>query len=117
MSRKWTAVEITVMVSEYNRTPLSELAKKLGRTEGAIKAKAVGYGIGMPSVEFDCAHCGRHIVTKTIKKNGRPDMRRRFCCTECEKKYWRHPPEDRQSSRQNFRSIRECEAWEKFTNG
>lgn len=116
MSRKWTAEEIAIMVSEYNRIPLAELARKLGRTEGAVKAKSVGYRIGLPPVEFDCANCGRHVVTEILKKNGRPDMRRRFCCAECEKKYWRHPPQDRESSRQNFSSIRQYASWEKRTN-
>ena len=35
--------------------------------------------------EFDCAHCGKHIVTAPYH-----DRRSRFCSRACEKKYWRH---------------------------
>lgn len=44
------------------------------------------------SITFRCANpsCGRVVVTET----DRPDMRTRFCCAQCEKKYWRHPPHD-----------------------
>ena len=44
------------------------------------------------SITFTCAyrHCGRTVVTET----DRLDRRTRFCSRECEKKYWRHPPQD-----------------------
>lgn len=44
------------------------------------------------SITFTCANpnCGRTVVTETE----RLDKRTRFCCKECEKKYWRHPPHE-----------------------
>ena len=116
MSRKWTEAEIEILKEKYHRIPLSDLARMLRRTEGAIKARVVGYKIGMPEIKFNCAYCGRYVVAGGIHSNGRPDMRKRFCCAECEKKYWRHPPHDRESSRQNFSSIRQYASWEKMTN-
>ena len=73
-------------------------------------------GKAYPVIEFDCAHCGHHVVTEGLHDNGRPDKRTRFCSKECEKKYWRHPPFDHESSRQNFRSIQEYASWERRTN-
>lgn len=43
-----------------------------------------------PSITFNCAKCGRTVVTE----GGTKDKRSRFCCAECEKKYWRHPPNE-----------------------
>lgn len=64
-----------------------------------------------PSIEFTCAKCGRTVVTEAGK-----DRWTRFCSPECEKKYWRHPPHERESSRQNFRNIREYISYERRTN-
>lgn len=64
-----------------------------------------------PSITFNCAHCGHTVVTDGIK-----DKRTRFCCQECERKYWRHPPYERESNRQNFHSLSEYASWERRTN-
>ena len=64
-----------------------------------------------PSITFVCAKCGKTVVTE-----GGRDKRTRFCSRECEKKYWRHPPHDRESCRQNFHSLQEYESWERITN-
>ena len=39
--------------------------------------------------EFDCGHCGKHVVTAPFN-----DKRSRFCSKKCEKRYWRHPPKN-----------------------
>lgn len=43
-----------------------------------------------PSITFECSKCGRQVTTDGIK-----DHRTRFCSQECEKRYWRHPPYER----------------------
>lgn len=65
-----------------------------------------------PSITFSCAKCGRTVVTDGIK-----DKRSRFCCVECEKKYWKHPPWERESNRTNFKSLKDYERYEKWSNG
>ena len=64
-----------------------------------------------PSISFNCAKCGRLVVT-----DGKRDMRTRFCSQSCEKNYWRHPPHEHEASRQNFHSLQEYESWERRTN-
>ena len=64
------------------------------------------------SITFNCAKCGKAVVTE----EGTKDMRTRFCSETCEKKYWRHPPHDCVSSRTNFHSLREYISWENRTN-
>ncbi len=66
-----------------------------------------------PSVTFECAECGRTVVTE----GGSKDMRSRFCCRSCERKFWRHPHWDNPSTRINFRSMEEYASWERRTNG
>lgn len=39
-----------------------------------------------PVLTFICAYCGDMVTTK-----GGEDMRTRFCCETCERKYWKHP--------------------------
>ena len=70
------------------------------------------HGVTLVSVTFRCAQCGRKVVTEPERR----DMRTRFCCAECERKYWKHPPHEQNGYRQNFRSLREMEAWERKTN-
>ena len=64
------------------------------------------------SVTFECSMCGRTVVTDPERK----DKRTRFCSHECEKKYWRHPPYEHETSRQNFRSVEEYGRYEQRTN-
>ena len=64
------------------------------------------------SVTFQCAKCGKTVVTDPESR----DRRSRFCSAECEKRYWRHPPHEHESARQNFRSVREYAAYERRTN-
>lgn len=64
-----------------------------------------------PSITFNCAHCGRTVVTEAGK-----DRRTRFCSQSCEKKYWRHPLHERESSHQNFHSIAEYISYERRSN-
>ena len=66
-----------------------------------------------PPVEFTCAQCGRTVVTE----GGCGDKRTRFCCRECEKKYWRHPPHENEPSRINFSSLEAYIRHEKGTDG
>lgn len=47
-----------------------------------------------PSVAFYCAKCGKAVVT-----DGKRDKRTRFCCQECERRYWRHPPTEHSALR------------------
>ncbi len=65
-----------------------------------------------PPVTFTCSQCGREVTTE----GGTGDKRTRFCSAVCEKKYWRHPPHDRPSTRTNFRSAAEYVSWERRTN-
>lgn len=64
-----------------------------------------------PSIEFSCAKCGRAVKTEAGK-----DRRTRFCSQECERRFWRHPPHERESSRQNFHSLAEYFSYERRTN-
>lgn len=66
---------------------------------------------GYPSITFVCAKCG-----KTVTTEGGKDRRSRFCCRECEKKFWKHPPHDNPSTRTNFKSIQEYASYERRTN-
>lgn len=43
-----------------------------------------------PPIEFDCRHCGKHVITEGRHENGKPDKRTVFCCRACEIKYWKH---------------------------
>lgn len=65
-----------------------------------------------PSITFTCAQCGRTVVTE----GGAKDKRTRFCCASCEKKFWRHPPWEHETSRTNFHSVEEYASWERRTN-
>lgn len=66
-----------------------------------------------PSVTFNCSQCGKQVTTEA----GSKDMRSRFCCASCEKKFWRHPPWENPSTRINFRSAKEYASYERRTNG
>ena len=61
--------------------------------------------------DFTCARCGRVIHIESID-----DKRTRFCCEECEKRYWRHPPYEHETSKTNFHSAQEYLSWERRTN-
>ncbi|MFR7349486.1 hypothetical protein [Peptoniphilus sp.] len=43
---------------------------------------------------FTCKQCGKVIVTE----EGVYDRRTKFCDSKCERKYWRHPPQDHKST-------------------
>lgn len=74
------------------------------------------------AITFTCAYrrCGRTVVTQT----DRLDKRTRFCCRECERKYWRHPNHDSPVShivqhasdikRDNEQEERETRVWTIF---
>lgn len=70
------------------------------------------HSISYPSITFQCAQCGKTVVTE----EGSGDKRERFCCASCEKKYWRHPHWEDPSTRINFRSVAEYASWERRTN-
>ena len=61
---------------------------------------------------FYCSQCGHQVIVEDPN-----DKRTRFCCKECEKKYWKHPPYENTTSRTNFHSIEEYMSWERRTNG
>ena len=65
-----------------------------------------------PSITFTCAKCGRTITTAP----GTADRRTRFCSVGCEKKYWRHPPQDSKPHNQTFHSVSDYAAYERRTN-
>lgn len=117
MGKRWTAEEDKFLEPRYGRVPTREIAKKLGRSPEAVQVRAAALGLKIPSIEFDCASCGRHVITEGYRADGRPDMRKRFCSAACEKKYWRHPPSDRSGSCYTFQSLSQAESWEKRTNG
>lgn len=62
-------------------------------------------------IRFECANCGKTIVTE----NGN-DKRSRFCCKQCEKSYWKHPPQDNPHSAQRFSNFQRYANYEKWTN-
>ena len=64
-----------------------------------------------PSIAFTCAKCGRAVVTEPE----RGDRRSRFCCEECQKKYWRHPPKEGKEVR-NYTNAEVYMAYERRTN-
>lgn len=68
--------------------------------------------IQYPSITFNCAKCGRTVVTE----EGSGDKRTRFCSESCERAYWRHPPYENEASRTNFHSVEEYASWEGRTN-
>ena len=47
-----------------------------------------------PSITFTCAKCGKEVVTDGIR-----DKRTRFCSQTCERRYWRHPPNEHSALR------------------
>ena len=63
-------------------------------------------------ITFNCAKCGRAVTTEP--ENG--DKRSRFCCVQCERKYWRHPPADNPSTFKNFMSASEMLGYERWAN-
>lgn len=60
---------------------------------------------------FNCAQCDREVVVIDID-----DHRSRFCSSTCEKKYWRHPPENHTTCNTNFHTVAEYLSWERRTN-
>lgn len=66
------------------------------------------------SITFTCAKCGKDVVTET--DGARPDKRTRFCSLQCERRYWRHPPDAYDTSRTNFHCVEEYASWERRTN-
>ena len=94
-----------------NFTPLSTTQKYCSSACGQKYRRRHNIAEAWPSIEFRCSKCGRKVVTEAGK-----DHRTRFCSAECEKKYWRHPPHERESSRMNFRSVAEYISHERRTN-
>lgn len=86
------------------------LSRKFCSTECAAKAYKANVHVDFPVREFYCAHCGKHVIT-----DGKNDRRRRFCCKECEKKYWKHPPEN-WANNTNYHSQQEYESHEQLSN-
>lgn len=68
--------------------------------------------IKYPSITFSCSQCGKTVVTE----EGSGDMRTRFCCASCERKFWKHPHWENPSTRTNFHSIAEYASYERRTN-
>lgn len=62
--------------------------------------------VHFPVISFYCAYCGKSVVT-----DGKNDKRTRFCSQVCEKKYWRHPPQDHSAI--SNRPVKLAEWWEK----
>lgn len=65
-----------------------------------------------PSITFQCATCGKTVVTE----GGTRDKRTRFCCQSCEKKFWKKPPWDYLTGKTNWHSADEYLRWEQRTN-
>lgn len=60
---------------------------------------------------FRCSKCGRVVSIEDPN-----DKRTRFCCKECEKKYWRHPPYEHPTNITNYHSVDEYISYEQKTN-
>lgn len=93
-------------------TPQTIVQKYCSRSCGDKYRRKYGVQNDYPVIEFDCARCGRHVVTDGTPK----DRRSRFCSKECEKIWWRHPPHENTSTRMNFRSVEEYAYYESRTN-
>lgn len=68
-----------------------------------------------PSLRFECACCGKTVITE----EGSRDKRTRFCSPECEREYWRHQYLKENVSthqRMNFHSVEEYFSYERRTN-
>lgn len=94
--------------------PLTVVQKYCSTACGARYRRKHEGEVRYPSITFTCANykCGRLVVT-----DGKKDKRTRFCCAECEKKYWKHPPHEGPALRTNFHSVSEYASWERRTNG
>ena len=94
--------------------PLSVVQKYCSMRCGSRYRKKNKGRIKYPSVTFTCAYhkCGRTVVTE----EGSGDMRTRFCSASCERKFWRHPPWEHETSITNFRSAGEYASYERRTN-
>jgi DNA-directed RNA polymerase subunit RPC12/RpoP len=68
--------------------------------------------IEYPSISFECSQCGKIVITES----GSGDMRTRFCCASCEKKFWRHPHWENPSVNIQFHSVGEYASYERRTN-
>lgn len=73
--------------------------------------KKHGKGADIEPYEFTCAKCGRLVQVTDWR-----DKRTRFCSKECEKRFWRHPPHEYETSTTNFRSLKDYQSWERRTN-
>lgn len=94
-------------------TPATVVQKYCSKSCGNRFRRRHDMGKYYPSITFECAMCGRTVVTDGTTK----DKRFRFCSKECEKKYWKHPPFDNPSTRINFRNVEEYIRYERRTNG
>lgn len=80
-------------------------------TKCGAQYRAKGGRISYPVGTFTCAYCGRAVTTE-----GGKDKRTRFCCADCEKRYWKHPPESKPSTIRNFHSAQQYAGYEKWSN-
>lgn len=76
-----------------------------------VEYRAKGEHAKYPVITFNCACCGRLVTT-----DGEKDKRTRFCSHDCEKQFYRHPPESKKSQIRNLVSLKRYLSWEKWTN-
>lgn len=67
--------------------------------------------VACPAITFNCSYCGKLVVT-----DGEKDKRTRFCCSTCEKKFWKHPHWENTAVRMNFHNAKDYISYEKRTN-
>lgn len=70
-----------------------------------------GHHANYPPTVFVCRNCG-----STVRTEGGTDKRTVFCSHDCEKQYWRHPPEAKRSQIRNYCSASQYASWEKWSN-
>lgn len=82
-----TGVLVNFCCEAHQRT----YRKKFPNKYADMKARAY------PVLYFTCAKCGKEVQTMGIN-----DKRSRFCSKICEKRYWKHPPQDDEAHCQNL---------------
>lgn len=83
-------------------TPFSVVQKYCSKRCGEKWRQKHQDSVRYPSIMFRCSYCGHVVVT-----NGLDDRRTRFCCDECCKKYWRHPPQEHSALTNDYAGVLE----------
>ena len=93
-------------------------AGRHGNREYREKTKVGERVFAGDGMTLNCANCGKSFTLMHYRDKAgrlREDKRTCFCSATCEKKYWRHPPQD-DPRRYHVTDAGRSEWWEKMTN-